>query len=378
MVAGRFASCSCRACGSISIGRGSRNSSWSKCPSCQRHVGARHPTKAKVMGTEVKLQIPWIVMTSDATDLPTRTFFEEKHFFGLDKSQVWFMKQTSLPCVELEKGHAILMDNPWKVALAPAGNGSVFSDLAAAGIVERLADQGIQYVQVYAVDNALARVADPVFYGFVHERKADIGVKVVAKKYPKEAVGVVCLHSQGSNPNDQRDKGVYGVIEYSEMSEELRTAEDSSGQLLFRAAHICINMFSVEYLKKLMDSEFQLEFHPAIKRISHIKDPVPGKPNGIKLEQFIFDAFKYCDPKKVALLEVDRDEEFAPIKNAVGPGVPDSPATALDLLLALHCRVHSTPGPDSSNIRHQEESTNLTLLKAYVGGQSRTVADTEI
>jgi hypothetical protein len=42
----------------------------------------------QVMGTEVKLQIPWIVMTSDATDLPTRTFFEEKHFFGLDKSQV--------------------------------------------------------------------------------------------------------------------------------------------------------------------------------------------------------------------------------------------------------------------------------------------------
>lgn len=42
----------------------------------------------QVMGTEVKLQIPWIVMTSDATDLPTRTFFEEKHFFGLGKSQV--------------------------------------------------------------------------------------------------------------------------------------------------------------------------------------------------------------------------------------------------------------------------------------------------
>jgi UDP-N-acetylglucosamine pyrophosphorylase len=42
----------------------------------------------QVLGTEVKLQIPWIVMTSDATDLPTRTFFEEKHFFGLGKSQV--------------------------------------------------------------------------------------------------------------------------------------------------------------------------------------------------------------------------------------------------------------------------------------------------
>lgn len=37
---------------------------------------------------EADPQIPWIVMTSDATDAPTRTFFEEKDYFGLDPSQV--------------------------------------------------------------------------------------------------------------------------------------------------------------------------------------------------------------------------------------------------------------------------------------------------
>jgi hypothetical protein len=30
------------------FGKGSRNLSWSKCLSCQRHFGARHPIKAKV------------------------------------------------------------------------------------------------------------------------------------------------------------------------------------------------------------------------------------------------------------------------------------------------------------------------------------------
>jgi UDP-N-acetylglucosamine pyrophosphorylase len=35
--------------------------------------------------------IPWIVMTSDATDAPTRLFFEENGFFGLDESQVNFL-----------------------------------------------------------------------------------------------------------------------------------------------------------------------------------------------------------------------------------------------------------------------------------------------
>jgi UDP-N-acetylglucosamine pyrophosphorylase len=41
--------------------------------------------------------IPWIVMTSDATDELTRQFFEENSFFGLDESQV-----DSLPISFLE------------------------------------------------------------------------------------------------------------------------------------------------------------------------------------------------------------------------------------------------------------------------------------
>lgn len=41
----------------------------------------------KVNGTGQKRRIPWIVMTSDATDAATRAFFHEKSFFGLEKSQ---------------------------------------------------------------------------------------------------------------------------------------------------------------------------------------------------------------------------------------------------------------------------------------------------
>lgn len=153
---------------------------------------------------------------------------------------------------------------------------------------------------MYAVDNALARVADPVFYGFVHERQADVGVKVVSKKHAKESVGVVCLHEEGAHV--QR----YGVIEYSEMPESMTTAKDDSGKLQFRASHICINMFSVQYLEKLTRLNFQLEFHPAVKRIPHMRESSgtweavnPEKPNGIKLEEFIFDSFQCCNSEKV-------------------------------------------------------------------------------
>ncbi|KAG0579776.1 hypothetical protein M758_4G124000 [Ceratodon purpureus] len=324
-----------------------------------------------VTGTEIKRRIPWLVMTSDATDSATRAFFEEKAFFGLDKSQVWFLKQSSLPCVDLNEGHAMLMETPWKVAMAPAGNGALFSDLRAAGFIKKLSSQGIKYVQVYAVDNALARVADPVFYGFVHEHQAEVGVKVVSKKNAKESVGVVCLHQEG---NSAEKSERYGVIEYSEMPQSMTTAKDDSGELQFRAAHICINMFSVQYLEKLTDSDYQLEFHPAVKRIPHMRENSgtwesvnPEKPNGIKLEQFIFDSFQCCDSEKVALLEVNREEEFAPIKNAVGPGVADSAATATELLLALKRRVNSLP-PKAGTL-----SKGFSLLKAYAGGATQDI-----
>lgn len=56
---------------------------------------------------------------------------------------------------------------------------------------------------------------------------------------------------------------------------------------------------------------------------------------GIKLELFIFDTFPLAE--NVALLEVRRDEEFAPVKNAPGSAA-DSPDTARAAILALHQR----------------------------------------
>ena len=193
-------------------------------------------------------------------------------------------------------------------------------------------------VQVYSVDNALVRVGDPVFFGYAHEKKADVGVKVVGRASPDEAVGVVCLHtfskenpeedldtrsendlesnSESGSESDDADKpretstsSYYGVLEYYEMPDTLRTAKEGD-DLVYRAAHICVNLFSLDYLTKLANPKLELGFHGALKRIPCMKKDesgewaihMPDQPNGIKLEQFIFDAFKYCDPEKVSLL----------------------------------------------------------------------------
>ena len=63
---------------------------------------------------------------------------------------------------------------------------------------------------------------------------------------------------------------------------------------------------------------------------------------GIKLELFIFDTFPLAE--RVALLEVHRHEEFAPVKNAPG-SKSDSPDTARQAMLKLHTRCGPTVAP---------------------------------
>lgn len=63
---------------------------------------------------------------------------------------------------------------------------------------------------------------------------------------------------------------------------------------------------------------------------------------------------------------MSREEEFAPIKNAVGPGIADTVATATELLLALKQRV-SALTPEIGAV-----SKGFALLKAYAGGATES------
>jgi UDP-N-acetylglucosamine/UDP-N-acetylgalactosamine diphosphorylase len=64
--------------------------------------------------------------------------------------QVWFIKQDSMPCISSESSgrHDVLLETPWKVAQAPNGNGGLYSALHGEGIIDRLIEEGIEFVQV--------------------------------------------------------------------------------------------------------------------------------------------------------------------------------------------------------------------------------------
>ncbi|KAF5385397.1 hypothetical protein D9615_001240 [Tricholomella constricta] len=280
--------------------------------------------------------IPWYVMTSGPTRQDTESFFASNSYFGLDPRNVILFEQGTLPC--LTNDGKVLLESPYRVAVAPDGNGGLYaatrSPLSAEDklhtVLSDLAKRKVLYVHAYCVDNCLVRVADPVFLGYSIQKQADCAAKVVPKSHPTESVGVVAY----------RDSK-FSVVEYSEITKEQAERRDpETGELSFRAGNIANHFYTTAFLNQVETFEEELAFHIARKKISHVdletKELVkPDKPNGMKLEMFVFDVFPFTE--RFSVLEVARDEEFSPLKNARGTG-SDDPETSRHDLLAQHRR----------------------------------------
>lgn len=269
--------------------------------------------------------VPWYIMTSGPTRKPTEAFFDEHKFFGLNRSHVQFFEQGTLPCISMEG--KILLESKSKVAVAPDGNGGLYNALITEGVVEDMSKRGIKHIHAYCVDNCLVRVADPTFIGFAAGKDVDIATKVVRKRNAKESVGLIL-----------QKNGKPDVVEYSEIDSETAEVKDSkdSSLLKFRAANIVNHYYSYSFLESIPAWMHKLPHHVAKKKIPTIDEKgevvKPDKPNGIKLEQFVFDCFPFLPMDKFACMEVKREDEFSPLKNAKGTGEDDPDTSKKDIL----------------------------------------------
>ncbi|MEM9379264.1 MAG: UTP--glucose-1-phosphate uridylyltransferase [Planctomycetota bacterium] len=261
----------------------------------------------------------WYVMTSAANDEATRAYFDLQGHFGLPPSSIFFFRQDMLPALDAEG--RIVLARPGALFLAPNGHGGTLAALASSGALEDMRSHAIEQISYFQVDNPLARPGDTLFLGLHDIEGAEMSSKVVSKRNASEKVGVL-----------GRIDGRLGCIEYSDLSDELRNAKDGSGALLFSAGNIAAHAIRRDFVEALTaGGDLDLPWHVARKKIGGIDaEGNPAEIDGVKFETFVFDALGRTTNSIV--LEVDRAEEFSPVKNAEGS---DSPASCRADLLRI-------------------------------------------
>lgn len=280
-----------------------------------------------------KCVVPWYIMTSEFTLKPTQTFFQENSHFGLDPSNIIMFEQRMIPAVSLDG--KLILEGKGKLAMAPDGNGGLYQALVDHAVLQDMRRRGVEFVHVYCVDNILVKMADPLFVGFCVTKGADCGAKVVEKAHPAEPVGVVCMVG-----------GVPQVVEYSEIRPETAKLRGAAGELIYSAGNICNHFFTRSFLEEVAERfKDQLKQHVALKKVPFVdscgNQVKPTKPNGIKMEKFVFDVFPFS--RNFVVFEVLREEEFSPLKNSDGAAA-DTPTSARNSLLDQHCRWATAAG----------------------------------
>jgi UDP-N-acetylglucosamine/UDP-N-acetylgalactosamine diphosphorylase len=265
----------------------------------------------KATGDRHGKPVPWYVMTSEVNDQATREFFENHKYFGLSKGDVTFFTQGMMPAFSTD-GTLLLADKD-SLALSADGHGGSLKALAKTGALADMQKRGVEYLSYFQVDNPLVRVLDPLFLGLHAHYGSDMSSKSLPKAAAKEKVGNFCVGD-----------GKLQVIEYSDLPDDVAEQTNPDGSLKFNAGSIAIHVISVAFIDRLTSGgSLELPWHRADKKVPHLGEPDPTSPNGVKLEQFVFDAIPLA--KNAIVFETDRSEEFSPVKNAEGG---DSPATS--------------------------------------------------
>lgn len=251
--------------------------------------------------------IPWYVMTSPENHDATLSFFRSHDFFSLPESDVMLFPQGMLPAFDLNG--RLLLAQRHRLAMAPDGHGGSLKALASSGALDDMTRRGVEIVSYFQVDNPLVKPFDALFVGLLNTTGAEMGIKVAAKADDLERVGNVCMSD-----------GRLTVVEYTEFPESLAHARNPDGSRRFDAGNLAIHLATVDFLQRIVGSSFSLPFRRAEKKVPCVDDkgnPVtPNHPNAIKLETFVFDALTLA--KNPLVMQVDREEEFSPVKNATG------------------------------------------------------------
>ena len=302
------------------LGSSAPKGCFSVAPHSAKSIYQLQAEKVLSLSRRVGRDVPFLVMTSPMTDSETRDFFAVNGNFGLTSAQVRFFSQGTVPSLD-QQGRALL-SGLGKLLENPDGHGGCFTALVKSGNLAQLRAEGVTQIVYIQVDNILVPVDDNQLVGVAVAEKADVVTKVLEKAHPDEKVG----HLVKVDGHDV-------IVEYTEVTPEQARSVDAAGELIYRWGSPAMHCWSVAFLGRLTDAGYKIPLHRSSKPLKAWLDGQHQEVKGWKNERFIFDLIPEA---KVSIgLAIDRDDEFAPVKNKDGS---DSPATAVAMASAQYVR----------------------------------------
>ena len=272
-----------------------------------------HAEKIRAIGRKSKVEIPWYIMTSMTNYEQTKSYFEDNAYFGMDADNVFLFVQEMIPAIDRQG--KLILDGPDHIFMNPNGHGGSIRAVWKSGALADMKARGVDYIFYFQVDNVLTRICDPVYFGYHIMGKSEMSCKVVHKKYPEEKIGILC-----------RTGDKLHLIEYSDLDKEYMYAKNPDGSMKFWVGNIATHIFDRRFLERENKGGFRLPWHIALKSIPYINQQgdliKPEDKNGIKFETFVFDAL--VDARRTTCVEVERKQEFSPLKNSEGENSPQT------------------------------------------------------
>jgi len=257
------------------------------------------------------ITIRWFIMTSLENHSQTTLYFEKNQFFGLDKNKVTFFQQGMMPAFDIDG--KMLLKEKYKLEMSPNGHGGSLKALIDSGSIDLMEEEKIDCISYFQVDNPMVYCMDPTFLGFHQAAGSEMSSKAVKKLSSNERVGTFVQNGESLQ-----------VLEYSDIPPEISNQKKKDGSLMFGLGSIAIHLLDRNFVRRITSSENaatqRLKYHGAHKKVSFLDDKgilvKPETPNAIKAETFVFDALPLA--RNPLLMEINREEEFGPIKNPTG------------------------------------------------------------
>ncbi|MBN2164213.1 MAG: UTP--glucose-1-phosphate uridylyltransferase [Pontiellaceae bacterium] len=137
--------------------------------------------------SESKRPVPFIIMVSQDTGPKTLESLEANNYFGMQKEQVYILKQELVPAIADNDG-ALALDGKYQLALKPHGHGDIHMLLHTSGVAAKLAGEGIEYLMFIQDTNGPSFNTLPAALGVSVANGYDFN-SLAIKRRPGEAVG---------------------------------------------------------------------------------------------------------------------------------------------------------------------------------------------